>query len=188
MYDLIASNTQCNNCFVLGGKEGSLSRFYELSYEQACRTLNTYLNGKRANGDNGSLRVSLYLDNAMCGNLHICHTGAVTLDGANKVDLFSDARRFIYEWEEWDNTVGLTDRTQGLFELLQDNFTFKRSMEAGQHGTRRRAADSGAVVLDEKDELELLPRMNDAQKGIFDDLKTISSDCTHTRGVVQYRP
>ena len=110
---------------------------------------------------------------------YICHTGAVTLDGANKVDLFCDARHFIYEWEEWDNTVGLTDRTQSLFELLQDNFTFKRPMEAGQHGTRRRAADSGAVVLDEKDELELLPRMNDAQREIFDDLKTISSDCTH---------
>lgn len=269
MTNLIASNTQYNNCFTLGaksknengapvkvpvfidrdscpmklwgGKEGSLSRSYKLSYEQACRTLNTYLNGKRANGDNGSLRVSLYLDNAMCGNLHIfvidfdrfdenssffqsaksladkvtrsqgggwhmyygidkdvatplfdsinllasgnassyiCHTGAVTLDGANKVDLFCDARHFIYEWEEWDNTVGLTDRTQSLFELLQDNFTFKRPMEAGQHGTRRRAADGGAVVLDEKDELELLPRMNDAQREIFDDLKTISSDCT----------
>ena len=269
MTNLIASNTQYNNCFTLGaksknengapvkvpvfidrdgcpmklwgGKEGSLSRSYELSYKQACRTLNTYLNGKRANGDNGSLRVSLYLDNAMCGNLHIfvidfdrfdensgffqsaksladkvtrsqgggwhmyygidkdvatplfdsinllasgnassyiCHTGAVTLDGANKVELFCDARHFIYEWEEWDNTVGLTDRTQSLFELLQDNFTFKRPMEAGQHGTRRRAADSGAVVLDEKDELELLPRMNDAQREIFDDLKTISSDCT----------
>ena len=99
MTNLIASNTQYNNCFTLGaksknengapvkvpvfidrdscpmklwgGKEGSLSRSYKLSYEQACRTLNTYLNGKRANGDNGSLRVSLYLDNAMCGNLHI---------------------------------------------------------------------------------------------------------------------
>jgi hypothetical protein len=33
-------------------------------------------------------------------------------------------------------------------------------------------------VLDEKDELELLPRINGAQKEIFDDLKTISSDCT----------
>lgn len=265
----ITSKTQYNNCFVLGGKcknedgkpvkvpvfidrdgcpmklwggkEGSLSRFYELSYEQACRTLNTYLNGKRANGDNGSLRVSLYLDNAMYGNLHvfvidfdsfdensgffqsaknladkvtrsqgggwhmfygidkdvatplfdsinllasgnassyICYTGAVTLDGANKVDLFCDARYFIYEWEEWDNSVGLTDRTQSLFELLRDNFTLKRPMEAGQHGTRRRAADGGAVLLDEKDELELLPRMNGAQREIFDNLKTISSDCT----------
>lgn len=269
MADLIASKTLYNNCFVLGGKSknengapvkvpmfidkygypaklwggkvGALHRFYEMSYEQACRTLNAYLNGsKRVKGDE-SLRVSLYLDNAMCGNLHIfvidfdsfdensgffqsaksladkvtrsqgggwhmfygidkdvatplfdsinllasgnassyiCHTGAVTLDGANKVDLFCDARHFIYEWEKWDNAVGLTDRTQSLFELLRDNFTFKRPMEAGQHGTRRRVADGGAVLLDEKDELELLPRMNDAQREIFDDLKTISSDCT----------
>ena len=270
MTNLIASNTQYNNCFTLGaksknengapvkvpvfidrdgcpmklwgGRGGTLGRYYALSYERATQILERYLNGnKRVRGDE-SLRVSLYLDNAMCGNLHIfvidfdrfdenssffqsaksladkvtrsqgggwhmyygidkdvatplfdsinllasgnassyiCHTGAVTLDGANKVDLFCDARHFIYEWEEWDNTVGLTDRTQSLFELLQDNFTFKRPMEAGQHGTRRRAADSGAVVLDEKDELELLPRMNDAQREIFDDLKTISSDCTH---------
>ena len=109
---------------------------------------------------------------------YICHTGVVTLDGANKVDLFCDARHFIYEWEGWDNTAGLTDRTQSLFELLRDNFTLKRPMGAGQHGTRRRAADSGADVLDEKDELELLPGMNGAQREIFDDLKTISSDCT----------
>ena len=56
---------------------------------------------------------------------YICHTGAVTLDGANKVDLFCDARHFIYEWEEWDNTAGLTDRTQSLFELLRDNFSVR---------------------------------------------------------------
>lgn len=216
MTNLIASNTQYNNCFTLGGKSrnkdgkpvkvpmfidkygypaklrggkgGTLHRFYEMSYGQASRTLNAYLNGsKRVKGDE-SLRVSLYLDNAMCGNLHIfvidfdrfdensgffrsaksladkvtrsqgggyhmfygidkdvatplfdsinllasgnassyiCHTGAVTLDGANKVDLFCDARHFIYEWEEWDNTAGLTDRTQSLFELLRDNFSVR---------------------------------------------------------------
>lgn len=269
MPNVITSKTQYNNCFTLGGKSknengapvkvpmfidkygypaklrggkgGALHRFYEMSYEQASRTLNAYLNGsKRVKGDE-SLRVSLYLDNAMCGNLHIfvidfdrfdensvffqsaksladkvtrsqgggyhmfygidknvatplfdsinllasgnassyiCHTGAVTVDGANKVDFFCDARHFIYEWEEWDNAAGLTDRTQSLFELLRDNFALKSPMEAGQHGTRRRAADGGAVLLDEKDELELLPRMNGAQREIFDDLKTVSSDCT----------
>ena len=31
---------------------------------------------------------------------YISYTGAETLDKANKVDLFCDARRFIYEWEE----------------------------------------------------------------------------------------
>ncbi|MCI8539089.1 MAG: hypothetical protein HFF18_10590, partial [Oscillospiraceae bacterium] len=54
-----------------GGKGGTLHRFYEMSYGQASRTLNAYLNGsKRVKGDE-SLRVSLYLDNAMRGNLHI---------------------------------------------------------------------------------------------------------------------
>lgn len=269
MPNVITSKTQYNNCFTLGGKsknengapvkvpvyidrdgcpmklwggkDGALHRFYEMSYEQASRTLNAYLNGsKRVKGDE-SLRVSLYLDNAMYGNLHIfvidfdrfdensaffqsaksladrvtrsqgggyhmfygidknvatplfdsinllasgnapsyiSYAKAVTSDGANKVDFFCDARHFIYEWEEWDNTAGLTDKTQSLFELLRDNFTLKRRMEAGQRWTRRKAADSRAVVLDEKDELELLPRMNDAQREIFDNLKTISSDCT----------
>ena len=269
MDKLSASKAQYNNCFVLGGKSknevgkpvkvpmfidkhghveklwggkaGPLRGLYALTYEQARRTLNTYLNGtKRVKGDE-SLRISLYLDNAMYGNLHIFvidfdsfdeksdffqnakkladkvtrsqgggyhmfygidkatatplfdsigllasnnadsyiwHTGAVTLDGTNKVDLFCDARSFIYEWEEWDNSTGLTDRTQSLFELLRDNFVLKRPMGGSQHGTRRKAADGRVVVLDEKDELELLPRMNDAQREIFDDLKTISSDCT----------
>lgn len=108
----------------------------------------------------------------------VCSLGNVALDGVNKVDLLCDALHFIYEWEEWDNSAGLTDRTQSLFELLRDNFILKRPMGGGQHGTRRKAADGRAVVLDEKDELELLPRMNDAQREIFNDLKTISSDCT----------
>ena len=224
-----------------GGKAGPLRGLYALTYEQARRTLSTYLNGtKRVKGDE-SLRVSLYLDNAMYGNLHIFvidfdsfdensgffqsakkladkvtrsqgggyhmfygidkdtatplfdsinlltsdgtssfvrSLGNVALDGVNKVDFLCDALHFIYEWEEWDNSAGLTDRTQSLFELLRDNFVLKRPMGGGQHGTRRKAADSRAVVLDEKDELELLPRMNDAQREIFDDLKTLSPDCT----------
>lgn len=99
MADLVASKAQYNNCFVLGGKSknedgkpikvpmfidkhgyveklwggkaGPLCGLYALTYEQARRTLNTYLKGgKRVKGDE-SLRVSLYLDNAMYGNLHI---------------------------------------------------------------------------------------------------------------------
>lgn len=269
MNKLSASKAQYNNCFVLGGKSknevgkpvkvpmfidkhgyveklwggkaGPLRGLYALTYEQARRTLNTYLNGtKRVKGDE-SLRVSLYLDNAMYGNLHIFvidfdnfdeqsnffqnakkladkvtrsqgggyhmfygidkdtatplfdsinlltsdgtssfvrSLGNVALDGVNKVDFLCDALHFIYEWEEWDNSAGLTDRTQSLFELLRDNFVLKRPMGGGQHGTCRKAADSRAVVLDEKDEPELLPRMNDAQREIFDDLKTLSPDCT----------
>lgn len=269
MDKLSASKAQYNNCFVLGGKSknevgkpvkvpmfidkhgyveklwggkaGPLRGLYALTYEQARRTLNTYLNGtKRVKGDE-SLRVSLYLDNAMYDDLHvfvidfdsfdensgffqraksladkvtrsqgggyhmfygidkntatplfdsinllasshaqgyICNTGAVTLDNANKVDFFCDVRHLMYEWEEWDNAAGLTDRTQGLYELIRDNFTLKRPMDVGQRGTRRRAADSRGAVLGEWDEQDLLPRMNAAQKEVFADLKTISSDCT----------
>ena len=268
MVELSAKNVQYNNCFVLGGKSknedgkpvkvpmfidkhgyveklwggkaGPLCGLYALTYEQARRTLNAYLNGgKRVRGDE-SLRVSLYLDNAMYGNLHIfvidfdsfdensgfftrakeladkvtlsqgggyhmfygidkntatplfdsinllasgnaksfvSSTGNITLDGANKVDLFCDARHFIYEWEPWDNAAGLTDRTQGLYELIRDNFALKRPMDVGQHRTRHRAA-SGAALRDELAELDLLPRMNDAQKEIFECLKDISPDCT----------
>ena len=54
-----------------GGRGGTLGRYYALSYERATQILERYLNGnKRVRGDE-SLRVSLYLDNAMCGNLHI---------------------------------------------------------------------------------------------------------------------
>ena len=268
MVELSAKNAQYNNCFVLGGKSknedgkpvkvpmfidkhgyveklwggkaGPLCGFYALTYEQARRTLNAYLSGnKRVRGDE-SLRVSLYLDNAMYGNLHVfvidfdsfdeqsgffirakeladkvtrsqgggyhmfygidkntatplfdsinllasgnaksyvSSTGNVTLDGTNKVDLFCDARHFIYEWEEWDNAAGLTDRTQGLYELIKDNFALKRPMDAGQHRTRHRAA-SGAALWDGLDELDLLPRMNGAQKEVFEQLKDISPDCT----------
>ena len=269
MNELSANKAQYNNCFVLGGKSknkdgkpvkvpmfidksgepaklrggkaGPLCGLYALTYEQARRTLNAYLNGgKRVKGDE-SLRVSLYLDNAMFGDLHIFvidfdrfdensgffqsaknlankvtrsqgggwhmyyginketaaplfdsinllasdsaksyvrNWGAVTLDGTNKVDLFCDARHFIYEWEEWDNTAGLTDKTQSLYELIRDNFSMKRPMDVGGHGTRSRAGSNRAVLLDEMDELDLLPRMSDVQKEVFADLKTISSDCT----------
>ena len=224
-----------------GGKDGELRKFYELSYEEAAQAFSDYFAGRKRNGGAKNLRVSLYLDNAMYGNLHvfvidfdkfdenstffigakgladkvtrsqgggyhmfygidkkaatplfdsinllasnhaqgyICNTGAVTLDNANKVDFFCDVRHLMYEWEEWDNAAGLTDRTQGLYELLRDNFSLKRPMDAGQHGTRRRAADSRGAVLGEWDEQDLLPRMNAAQKEVFADLKTISSDCT----------
>ena len=56
----------------------------------------------------------------------VCKTSNVTIDGKNKVDMFCDARHFIYEWEPWDNTVGLTDKTQALYELIKENFELKR--------------------------------------------------------------
>lgn len=58
-----------------GGKGGALGRYYALSYDRAKQILERYLNGnKRVTGDE-SLRVSLYLDNAMHGNLHIFTRG-----------------------------------------------------------------------------------------------------------------
>lgn len=259
-----------NNCFVLGGKrynpkkkrltklsmyinqkgwpkdlyggvDGELCEFYKLSYEEADQALKGYWAGRKRTGIGPSLRVSLYLDNAKYGDLHIfvidfddfdenseffqrakaladkvtrsqgggyhmfygvdkdaaaplfdsinllasnaaksfvCSTGNVTLDGKNKVDFFCDARHLMYEWEPWDNTVGLTDKTQSLYELIRDNFCLKRPMDVGQHKTRRKSENVRAVLPDELDELDLLARMNDAQKEIFDELKTISSDCT----------
>ncbi|MCM1149394.1 MAG: PriCT-2 domain-containing protein [Butyricicoccus sp.] len=260
---------QYNNCFTLGGKsksekgnpikvpmfidsdgyvkrlwegkDGQLSCLYSLPYENAKRTLDTYLNGQRRTKGDDSLRVSLYLDNAMYGNLHIfvididafdensgffqsaknladkvtrsqgrgyhmfygvdknvatplfdsinlltsdsaksyvSSTGNVTLDGANKVDFFCDARHLIYEWEEWDNAEGLTDKTQALYELIRDNFVLKRPMGAGQGESRHEAGKKRAVPLDELDEADLLSRMNDAQNEIFNDLITnYSPDC-----------
>lgn len=172
-----------------GGKDGPLCGFYMLSYEQASHMINSYLHNWSPIDKDDSLRISLYLDNAMYGNLHIfvidfdrfdtesdffkrakdladkitrsqgggyhmfyginkekaqplfdsinllasskaksyvCATGKETLDGTNKVDFFCDARQFIYEWEEWDNEKGLTDKTLPLYELIRDNFSLKR--------------------------------------------------------------
>ena len=106
---------------------------------------------------------------------YVSSTGNVTLDGMNKVDLFCDAWHFIYEWEPWDNTVGLTDKTQSLYELIRDNFALKRPMDVGQHRTHNRTAASRSAVLGE---LDLLPRMNGAQNEVFEHLKTLSPDCT----------
>ena len=224
-----------------GGKGGALSRYYALSYDRAKNILERYLNGsKRVRGDE-SLRVSLYLDNAMFGDLHIfvidfdrfdeqsgffqgaknladmvtrsqggcwhmfygidketaaplfdsinllaskaaksfvCSTGNVTLDGKNKVDFFCDARHFIYEWEPWDNTIGLTDKTQQLYTLIKDNFTLTRPIETGWTSMEHRAISHAPVLFQPKDENALLEHMNSAQREIFDDLKTLSPDCT----------
>lgn len=119
MDKLSASKAQYNNCFVLGGKSknevgkpvkvpmfidkhghvkklwggkaGPLRGLYALTYEQARRTLNTYLNGtKRVKGDE-SLRISLYLDNAMYGNLHIFVIDFDSFD--EKSDFFQNAKK-----------------------------------------------------------------------------------------------
>ena len=100
----------------------------------------------------------------------VCKTGAVTRDGANKVDLFCDTGHFIYEWEPWDNTIGLTDKTQELYQLIKENFELSRPMSSGKG---KRASGKGSksyAVLEELPEGELLQQMSAEQREVFDDL------------------
>ena len=268
----VGTNAGYNNCFTLGGKrkqdnghlrkvpmyidekgvpqllygstDGNLRNYYQLPYEKANKILNDYVNGDyHINGDE-SLRISLWLDNAMCGDLHIfimdfddykedspffqaayhladkvtrsqsggyhmfygvnketaeplfdrinllasqsvksfvCKVACVTLDGSNKVDFFCDNPRLIYEWEPWDNTVLLTDKTQALYELIKDNFSLSRTKERQYRQSRNLAHHSARKIMEEEDcsEDELLAQMSEPQKEVFADLKTISSDCSH---------
>jgi len=218
-----------------GGVNGKQCDLYALSYENAYNRVNEYLSGDISNGGK-SLRVSLYLNNAMFGDLHIfvidfdeadenssffkaaykladkvtrsksggyhmfygvnkevahplfdsinllasqsaaawvSRTAAWTNDGNNKVDMFCDATRLIYEFEEWDNSKGLTDKTQELFELIRDNFTLTRPIE-----NYYKDAEGNSIVLEYLSEEDMVKQMNDAQRLIFEDLKTISSDCS----------
>ena len=106
---------------------------------------------------------------------YISHTGAVSLDDKNKVDFFCDAHHFIYEWEEWDNTIGLTDKTQALYELIRDNFSLKRPIDFDEWDN----ADNGWTTLEGLSEDMMKSRMTERQKAVFDDLKdNYSSDCS----------
>lgn len=268
----VGTNAGYNNCFTLGGKrkqdnghllkvpmyidekgipqllygstDGALRNYYQLPYEKADKILNDYVNGDyHINGDE-SLRISLWLDNAMCGDLHIfvmdfddykedspffqaayhladkvtrsqsggyhmfygvnketaaplfdninllasqraksfvCKIGCATLDNSNQVDFFCDNPRLIYEWESWDNTVLLTDKTQALYELIRDNFSLSRTKEYQYRQSKNTAHRSERKIMDDEDcsEDKLLAQMSEPQKEVFADLKTISSDCSH---------
>lgn len=230
-------------CKLFGGKNGNLYKKYELSYEDANRAMQTYLHSKNRGRGAESLRVSLYLDNAKCGDLHlfvidfdkvdgkvdtqsaffqgaksladrvtrsqgggyhmfygvdkkaaaplfdsinlltaegtesfVCKTGCVTTDGRNKVDMFCDALHFIYEWEAWDNSLELTDKTQPLYELIKTYFQLKRPMD-GSSG-KRQCTGRNTPLLDKVSEESLRQEMTDKQQKVFDDLKTQSSDCS----------
>ena len=230
-------------CKLFGGKNGNLYKKYELSYEDANRAMQTYLHSKNRGRGAESLRVSLYLDNAKCGDLHlfvidfdkvdgkvdtqsaffqgaksladrvtrsqgggyhmfygvdkkaaaplfdsinlltaegtesfVCKTGCVTTDGRNKVDMFCDALHFIYEWEAWDNSLELTDKTQPLYELIKAHFQLKRPMD-GSSG-KRQSTGRNTPLLDKVSEESLRQEMTDKQQKVFDDLKTQSSDCS----------
>ena len=130
----------------------------------------------------------------------VCKTGAVTLDGTNTVDMFCDTRRLMYEWEPWDNTIGLTDKTQELYQLIKGNFSLEKSKSykqssPGNTTTQHRwatcksgkkvASNSDAeyqgVIIEGKTESELKSEMTDKQREIFEDLKNISADCNEGR-------
>lgn len=99
-----------------------------------------------------------------------------TLDGRNKVDFFCDALNFIYEWEEWDNNAGLTDRTQELYELITANFELTRPFDFGI--TFVGDADNGFICIEEMSEEMLLDEMATEQRLVFSDLKNISCECS----------
>ena len=106
----------------------------------------------------------------------VCKTGCVTTDGRNKVDMFCDALHFIYEWEAWDNSLELTDKTQPLYELIKAHFQLKRPMD-GSSG-KRQCTGRNTPLLDKVSEESLRQEMTDKQQKVFDDLKTQSSDCS----------
>ena len=86
----------------------------------------------------------------------VCKTGAVTRDGANKVDLFCDTGHFIYEWEPWDNTIGLTDKTRELYQLIKENFDLSRPMSSGKGKRTSSKGGKSYAMLEEVSEEELL--------------------------------
>lgn len=222
---------------LFGGVDGKMRRYYKMTYEQAKQAIETYLQGDNLPEGAKTLRVSLYLDNAMFGNLHIFvidfdkwdeesaffqsakaladkvtrsqgggyhmfygvdkekatplfdSINLLTAKGTksfvsktkqfspgdkDKVDMFCDARQLIYEWEPWDNSAGLTDKTQELYELIKANFSLKRPTDFDEWEN----ADDGSIELEGLSEEMLKQKMNEKQKAVFEDLKTISCDCS----------
>lgn len=225
-----------------GGVKGILKDHYRLTYRKARTELEAYKLWGEPQLGSETLRVSLYLANAMYGDLHIFimdfddhdtttpffkeasqaadfvtvsksgghhmyfgvnkekakplfdslnlltakaiagleggwidKTGCVTLDGKNKVDFFCDTRRVIYEWEEWDESRALTDKTEAVYELIKANFDLNRPKEITIDFFTD--AEWHDMILEGYTEKELRGRMTDNQRAVFDDLvENISSD------------
>ena len=216
-----------------GSKNGDKRKYYELSYEEAQTEYYRFRSSENWEKSSKVLCISLWLDNAMFGNLHIfvidfdefdveshffkearrladkvtrsqgggyhmfygidkkkaeqlfdsinllasenaasfvCKTGAVTRDGANKVDLFCDTGHFIYEWEPWDNTIGLTNKTQELYQLIKENFELSRPMSSGKGKRTSGKGGKSYAMLEELSEGELLQQMSAEQREVFADL------------------
>lgn len=227
-----------------GSKNGDKRKYYELSYEEARTEYYRFWSSENWEKSSKVLRISLWLDNAMFGNLHIfvidfdefdveshffkeahrladkvtrsqgggyhmfygvdkkraepffdninllasenaasfvCKTGAITRDGTNKVDLFCDTGHFIYEWEEWNNTIGLTDKTQELYQLIKENFDLSRPMSSGKGKRTSGKGGKSYAMLEELSEGELLQQMSAEQREVFADLQTKSFDCSSSQ-------
>lgn len=120
---------------------------------------------------------------------YICKTGVTTQDNRIKVDFFCDTPRLIYERQEWDITKGLTDKTQELYELIRDNFDFCHFEKREAKVKRTKKTDKTPkttrtprkhIKIAELEESELIAKMDEKQKEIFADLKTISETCSRT--------
>ena len=215
-----------------GSKKGNNRKYYELSYEEARTEYYRFWSGENWESSDKDLRISLWLDNAMFGNLHVfvidfdefdeeshffkeahrladkvtrsqgggyhmfygvdrkraeplfdsinlltsenakgfvCRP-AKAKDKVNKVDLFCDVGHFIYEWEEWDNTIGLTDKTQELYQLIKENFDLSRPMSSGKGERTNGKGGKSFAMLEELSEEELLQQMSAEQREVFADL------------------
>lgn len=100
----------------------------------------------------------------------ISKTKIFAADGT-QFDVFCDAPHFIYELGIWEPKP-LTDKTQVVYDLLKE-CEIKRSIEYN----KRTDANGNFITLEYRDEEELLALMTDKQRLVFEDLKTISSDC-----------
>lgn len=247
-----------NNCFTLGSKKipvfidhyddriqnlygsknGDKHKYYELSYREAVIEYYRFWSSESWETSSKDLRIGLWLDNAMFGNLHIfvidfddfdeesrffkeahrlankvtrsksggyhmfygvdkgkaeplfdsinllasenaasfvSKTGSITRDGTNKVDLFCDTGHFIYEWEPWDNTIGLTDKTRELYQLIKENFDLSRPMSRGKGKRTSGKGNNSYSVLKELSKEELLRQMSVEQREVFADLEKTKS-------------
>ena len=121
---------------------------------------------------------------------YISKTGVTTQDNRIKVDFYCDTPRLIYERQEWDITKGLTDKTQAIHALIRDNFEFchfekreakvKRTKKTNKVPKAPRTPRKH-IEIAELEESELFAKMDEKQKEIFADLKTISTDCTYSQ-------
>ena len=95
----------------------------------------------------------------------------------NKVDLFCESGNLIHEFEQWDNNTGLTDKTTALFELLNNHFTFKERANVTDIDYWKNA-ENKSIAIEGLPHDVLIEQMTKEQWIIFEDLKTISPNCT----------